>query len=136
MSSIKIPYPKTDTIFGEISYPGLVVEVWLTSRGYQPFEFILDSGADCTMVPRYMASLVGIQLPDVPDTYVRGITSGRMPANKGQLRLRLEGEEFEVRCLFTKSNRTPFLLGRIDFFSLFDVHFDNQNSQIILERLN
>ena len=136
MLSIKIPYPKTDTIFGEISYPGLVVEVWLTSIGYQSFDFILDSGADCTMVPRYMANLVGIQLPDAPDTSVRGITSGRMLAYKGQLRLRLEGEEFEVRCLFTKSNRTPFLLGRVDFFSLFDVHFDNQNCQIILERLN
>lgn len=134
MPSIRIPCPKTATIFGEIFYPGLIVEVWLTSIGYQPFEFILDSGADCTMVPRYMSDLVGIQLPGLPDTYVAGISGRKMPAYKGQLRLRIQSEEFEARCLFTKSNRTPFLLGRVDFFSLFNVHFDGQNCQIILER--
>ena len=136
MLSIKLPYPKKDTIFGEIWYPGLIVEVWLTSIGYQPFEFILDSGADCTLVPQYMANLVGIQIPDLADTYVHGITRQRMPAYKGRLKMRIEGEEFEVRCLFTRSNRTPFLLGRVDFFSLFDVHFNHRDGQITLERLN
>jgi len=82
-----------------------------------------------------MANLVGIQIPDSPDTYVHGITDQYMPAYKGQLKLRIQNQEFEVRCLFTTSNRTPFLLGRLDFFSLFDVRFDNQNSQIILKRL-
>ena len=137
MPSIKIPCPKTSTIFGEVSYPGLIAEVWLTHTGYQPFEFVLDPGADCTMLPRYMANLVGNQIPDLnlPDTYVHGITGQGMPAYKGQIKLKIESEEFEVRCLFTKSNRTPFLLGRVDFFSLFDVHFDNQNQQIVLKRL-
>ena len=35
------------------------------------------------------------------DTSVRGITSGRMLAYKGQLKLRIESEEFKARCLFT-----------------------------------
>ena len=116
MLSIEIPYPKTDTIFGEICYPGLVDEVWLASTGYQPFEFILDSGADCTMVPRYMANLVGIKFSDSPDSYVRGITSRAIPIYKGQLRLRIEGEEFEVRCLFTKSKELLFFLGGLISF--------------------
>ena len=136
MLSIKIPYPKTDTIFGEICYPGLVVEVWLTSRGYQPFEFILDSGADCTLVPRFLANLTGTSLPSTPNAKVYGITKKPMPAYKGQLKLKIETEEFEVRCLFTESNKIPLLLGRVDFFSLFNVHFDNRNNQIVLERLN
>lgn len=136
MLSIRLPCPSTDTIFGEILYPGLIVDVWLASVGYQPFEFILDSGADCTMVPRHMASLVGIQLPDSPDTYISGISGQRMPAYKGQLRMRIRTEEFELRCLFTRSNRTPFLLGRVDFFSLFDVRFDGRNCCIVLERLS
>lgn len=137
MPSIKIPYPKTSTIFGEVGYPGLIVEVWLTHTGYQPFEFVLDPGADCMMLPRFMANLVGCQILDLnsPDTYVHGITGQGMPAYKGQVKLKIESEEFEVRCLFTKSNRMPFLLGRVDFFSLFDVHFDNQNEQIVLTRL-
>lgn len=137
MPSIKIPYPKTTTIFGEVSYPGLIVEVWLTRVGYQPFEFVLDPGADCTMLPRFMANLVGCQILDLnlPDTHVHGITGQGMPAYKGQIKIKIKSEEFEVRCLFTKSNRMPFLLGRVDFFSLFDVHFDIQNEQIVLTRL-
>lgn len=134
MPSIRLTCPKTSTIWGEIFYPGLKVDVWLTLFGYQPFEFILDSGADSTLVPRYMANLVGVQIPPVPDIYVTGITRRRMPAYKGRLRLRIQNEEFEVRCLFTRSNTTAFLLGRLDFFSLFDVHFDGRNGQIVLSR--
>jgi len=76
-----------------------------------------------------------MQLPDSPDTYVAGISGRSIPAYKGQLKLRIQGEEFEARCLFTKSDRTPFLLGRIDVFSLFDIRFDGHNGQIILEKV-
>lgn len=133
-STIRIACPKADTIFGEIFYPGLIIDVWLNSIGYQPFEFILDSGADCTMVPRSISVLLGIRLPTLPDTYVAGISGRGIPAYKGRLKLRIQGEEFEVRCLFTKSDRTPFLLGRLDVFSLFHVHFDGHNCQIILKK--
>lgn len=134
MSSIDIKCPQTDTIFGKIFYPGLIVEVQLRGFGYQPFEFILDSGADCTMVPRYMATLLGVQLPSAPDTYITGIARKRMPAYSGNLKMRIRKEEFEVRCLFTESDRTPFLLGRVDFFSIFDVAFDGNSCHILLTR--
>lgn len=137
MLSIKIPYQyKQSHYFGKICDIGLVVEVWLPSIGYQPFEFALDSGADCTLVPRFLASLTGISLPSTPNAKVHGITKKPMPAYKGQLKLKIETEEFEVRCLFTESNKIPLLLGRVDFFSLFNVYFDNRNNQIVLERLN
>lgn len=134
MPSIKIPCPKTNTIFGEIFYPGLIVDVLLPNVGYQPFEFILDSGADCTMVPRYMATLVGFKLPPSPDTYVTGISARRMAAYRGQLQMRIQQETFTVRCLFTKSDRTPFLLGRVDFFSFFDILFDGNGCNVVLTR--
>ncbi len=133
LSSIILQCPKTPTIFGEIFYPGLVVEILLQNHGYQPFEFILDSGADCTMVPKYIASLVGFNLPDVPDTDVAGI-AGSIPAYKGSLSLRIQQESFKIRCLITESDRTPFLLGRLDFFCLFDVSFAGTDCQIILKR--
>lgn len=81
-----------------------------------------------------MANWVGIRLPNVPDTHVAGISGKRMPAYKGKLKMRIKREEFEVRCLFTKSNRTPFLLGRIDFFTLFGIRFDAQNCRIALKK--
>ncbi len=63
MPSINIPCPKVVGPFGEMFYPGVQVDVKLFNGLYQPFEFILDSGADCTVVPHYMATLVGFTLP-------------------------------------------------------------------------
>ena len=134
MSSIRIPCPKTNTTFGEIIYPGLNVEVLLPNLGFQPFEFILDSGADCTMVPRSMAALVGFSLTSTPDIYVTGIARRPMPAYIGRLNMRIQQETFEVRYLFMQSDRTPFLLGRVDFFSIFDVSFDGNSCSIVLTR--
>lgn len=135
MPSIKISCPKTRGIFGEIFYPGLEVEVLLLHpTGYQPFEFILDSGADCTIVPRYMATLTGIKLPRRANAHMTGVSGKPNACFKGKLNMRLQGQEFEVRCLFTYSNRTPFLLGRVDFFSIFQVSFDGNSCDIILTK--
>lgn len=133
MPSIRLDCPRTDTDFGEIFCPEFLVEVLLATGIYQPFSFLLDSGADCTLVPRGMANLVGAQLPSVPNASVAGIYGRAMPAYRGKLKLRIRKEELEVRCLFTESNRTPFLLGRVDFFSFFDIDFISRNCHIILK---
>jgi len=135
LPSIRIECPKTHTNFGELFYPGLMVDVWLPSKGYQPFEFILDSGADCTVVPLDMSHLVGYHLPKKPDATISGIINKPIEAYKGEMKLRISNEEFEVRCLFINSNTAPFLLGRLDFFSMFDIHFEGRNSHIILEKV-
>lgn len=135
MLSIRLDCPKTDTDFGEVFYPEFNVEIFLATGVYQPFAFILDSGADCTLVPRGVANLVGFQLPSRADASVTGIFGRPMPAYKGRLKLRIRDEELNVRCLFTESNRTPFLLGRVDFFSNFDIEFSSQNCHIILKKL-
>ncbi|MFC1956302.1 aspartyl protease family protein [Chloroflexota bacterium] len=135
MPFIRLDCPKTDTDFGECFYPEFNVEIFLASGVYQPFAFILDSGADCTLVPRDVANWVGFHFPGTPDASVTGIFGRPMPAYKGQLKLRIRDEELNVRCLFTESNRTPFLLGRVDFFSKFDIKFSGQNCHIVLKKL-
>ncbi len=120
--------------FGEIFYPGLEADVLLHPTGYQPFEFILDSGADCTIVPRYMASLTGVKLPRLANAHMTGVSGRTTACYKGELNMRIQGQEFKVRCLFTYSNRTPFLLGRVDFFDIFQVSFDGHSCDITLTR--
>lgn len=134
--SIRIPYTKKQTIFGEVSNPLIVIQV-LTQQGYQRFIFLIDSGADCTMVPRYMARLVGINLGSQPDTLIRGVEATRrgLRAYKGELKVRLGGEEFSLRCLITESDNTPLVLGRLDFFSKFNVTFDSTKEEVILEKI-
>ena len=134
MLSIRIPYTKKQTIFGEVCNPQIIIQV-LTQYGYQRFIFLIDSGADCTIVPRAMARLVGINLGSQPDTLIRGAKATRrgLRAYKGELKVRFAGEEFSLRCLITESDRTPFLLGRLDFFSKFNVTF--AKDEVILEKI-
>ena len=115
-------------------YPGLIVEILLDSGKYLPIEFILDSGADCTVVPHYLASITGNHLPDKPNAHMTGIAGVSMPCYKGNLSLRIHGEKFSVRCLFAESDKTPFLIGRIDFFSTFQILFDGNDCSIVLTR--
>ena len=136
MLSIRIPCPSiVDPHFGQLFFPGLEVAVKLSDGTFQPFEFILDSGADCTMVPRAMAHLTGFTLPSTPNATVSGISGRPISAYTGNMTLKIQNEEFVVRCLFTVSDRTPFLLGRVDFFSFFSVKFDGRNYLITLKRM-
>ena len=135
LQSIKIDCPKTNTCFGEILYPGLTIGVKLASGAYQPIEFILDSGADITTVPRSLSQLVGFSLPSDPDTFLTDASGGRTPCFKGRLHLQLQDIYFEIRCLFSDSDQTPFLLGRLDFFSLFNIYIHGSNCHIILEKI-
>jgi len=84
-----------------------------------------------------MADLVGINLGSQPDTLIRGVeaTKRGLRAHKGELNVRFGGEEFSLRCLITESDRTPFLLGRLDFFSRFNITFDNAKEEVILEKI-
>lgn len=134
MQSIKLTCPKTQTPFGEMFYPGVTVDVLLDSGQYLPIEFILDSGADCTIAPHALAQLTGNHLSSIPDAHMTGVAGISMPCFKGNLSLRIGGEKLDVRCLFTESDSTPFLLGRIDFFSSFEILFDGNNCSIVLTK--
>jgi len=134
LQSIKLACPKTQTPFGEMFYPGLIVGVLLDSGKYQTFEFILDSGADCTVAPHYLAEMTGNHLTITPDAYMTGIAGVEMPCHKGKLSLKIRDLKFDVRCLFTESDNTLFLLGRLDFFSSFKILFDGSQCNIILTR--
>ena len=76
-----------------------------------------------------------IKLPRAADVWMKGVSGRLMGAHKHSLDLKIQGEKIQVRCMITKSDRTPFLLGRIDFFDQFDVIFDNKNQKIVLNRL-
>ncbi len=135
MPSIELTCPKTDTPFGEMFFPGVVAEILLSSGKYQSFEFILDSGADCTILPHFVASLTGNHLPKRADAHMTGVMGISQACYKGEVSLKIGTQEFQVRCLFTGSNKTPFLIGRIDFFSIFRILFDGNDCNIVLTRL-
>ncbi len=128
MQPIKISCPDTTTCYGNVFLPKMTILVKLWTNKYQLFEFIVDSGADCTILPKGMANLVGVLLPSIPDTYMQDATGNKTPAYKGTIAIRFNTESLTLRCLFTDSNTSPLLLGRLDFFDKYDIHFKGKNS--------
>ena len=101
-----------------------------------PVRLLLDTGADCTMVPKSLGELAGVDFSRLRATTVTGVEGRGVNAYFGTIRLRIA--EFvlpPIPCLFGASERTPLLLGREGFFDLFDVAFDNRRKKVVLTRL-
>lgn len=130
---MRIDYPLNEetTPYGPLLTPLILLEV-STLYGWRPFRFLLDTGAELTMVPESLAETVGINLSKCAKEYSLGIEGRPLPAKVGSITLRLGSEILPVRCHFLKAEHTPYLLGRMDLFSRFDIFFHNQQRRVSL----
>ena len=127
--SIQFPLSDVNTKLGVIPTPLLIIPV-LTKFGYQSYQFLFDTGADFTMLPRYMAEDIGTNLKTLPQARSYGIEDRGIVVFIGHLTVKFAAEELSIRCLFSEKDTTPFLLGRMDIFSHFNVHFDNRRKKV------
>lgn len=127
--SIEFPLIDVNTKFGTIPTPLLTIFV-LTKFGYQSYQFLFDTGADFTMLPRYMAEDIGINLKTLPQTRSYGIENKGIRVYIGNIKIKLGTEKLKIRCLFSEKDTTPFLLGRIDIFLHFNINFDNKRKKV------
>lgn len=127
--SIEFPLINKRTSFGIIPDSLIPVEI-LTKFGYQTLQFILDTGADFTMLPHHMADLIGIDLASCPKGTSYGIEGRGVRVYMSKIHVKIGQVETKVRCLFCERESTPYILGRADVFSAFNIVFDNQNKKI------
>ncbi|MBI3318471.1 MAG: retroviral-like aspartic protease family protein [Candidatus Omnitrophica bacterium] len=96
-------------------------------------QFILDTGADFTMLPHHMAELVGVNLKRSPAGRSLGIEGGHgIKTWLDRIDLTIGSYPVRLRCLFSANERTPYLLGRADLFSAFSITFDTRRRKIRL----
>jgi len=127
--SIVFPLSDVNTKFGTIPTPLLTISV-LTKFGYQSYQFLFDTGADFTMLPRYMAEDIGVNTKTLPQIRSYGIEDRGINVFIGKIKVKFASEELTVRCLFSEKDTTPFLLGRIDIFTHFNIAFDNIHKKV------
>ena len=133
-ASITFPLEETQTAFGRLVIPRIAVEV-RTIYGYQAYRFLLDTGADFTMLPRFMAADLGIDISRCRRLRSIGIEGKAITSYLSTMHIRLTSWEFDLACLISKKDTTPFILGRMGVFNRFTIFFDNRRKRIVLTKI-
>ena len=107
--SIEFPLVNKKTSFGIIPNPVIPVEL-LTKFGYQTLQFILDTGADFTMLPHHMANVIGIDLTVCPQNISYGIEGNGVKVTASKIQIRIDKVELKIRCFFSEKETTPYIL--------------------------
>ena len=123
---IKFPLGKKRISLGTVADPIVTLPVQ-TKFGYENFDFLLDTGADCTMLPKSLADELGIDLSRVKKERFYGIEGEGILVYIGRITLKIGKRPLRIRCVFSEKETTPFILGRMDIFSHFSIFFDNKN---------
>ena len=91
---------------------------------------IIDTGADYTLLPRFLASLLGIDFAKdcrIIDTQGVG-GSSRVYLFKDKIKVRIGDFHRQIPLGFLDNDYIPPLLGRHEFFETFRVVFEKFNT--------
>ena len=98
-----------------------------TVRGYLPFDFLIDTGADCSMIPASIAETeLGVPLARLPHDVFFGIEGHGIRVYRGWLPIKIGPYPLRVRCVFSTREHGPLILGRLGVFRHFSIAFDNR----------
>lgn len=86
-------------------------------------EFLVDSGADISVIPYEAGIYLGFQLESAESIAdIEGI-GGSMPFVIRELQIAIGEYEFSARVAWSLSDEVPYLLGRMDIFDRFRIEF-------------
>ena len=123
--SVEFPFGTKVISLGRIADPVIPILV-RTQRGYLPFDFLIDTGADCSMIPASIAETeLGVRLSQCPQDLFFGIEGTGVRVYRGSLSLKIGTHPLRVRCVFSTHEHCPLILGRMDVFRHFSITFDN-----------
>jgi len=97
---------------GRIFRPYIPVQLNTREAGWKSFDFIVDTGADFTMLPFYMADILGIKLKKSDEDKSTGIGGFEVKTWKIQIPVMIGKWQFVIPASITSENLTPLLLGR------------------------
>lgn len=112
----KLSIFKTDSIIPKVTIPVK------TKFGYRKEVFLLDTGADITMLPASAKELFD-RLFESCSQLVYGIEGKSVNIIKSRIKMKICEREIDVRCVFSQRDDIPFILGRLDILKKFNIHF-------------
>jgi len=131
---MEFPLSEKPTRFGRLPDPKIPV-ILHTLQGLVRVNFLLDTGADFTMLPKHLAAEMGIDLTHCPTDRSVGIEGRGIRVHLSPITVNIGPHQLTLRCLFAEREGIPYILGRADLFDHFSVTFDNRRKRIVLTRL-
>jgi len=111
------------------------ITVTLCNAGFEvPVEGLVDSGCTLTLVNSEFAEALGIDLSTCSEVPIGGV-GAVVQARMAEINLRVQGFNYEFRSpvAFTDNLPVPILLGQLNFFQHFDVHFQKKHHKFTLD---
>lgn len=127
MPEIEFPYIQQESkIFGKILRPLIPIEIFSeSSNDWIPIDEVLaDTGADVTILPRFIGEMLVEDITTGEYMEIRGITpSSALIAFLHQMKMRIGDEEFKLPVAIADSNAVPSIFGRISGLDRFEASF-------------
>lgn len=127
--AVVIPFEEQKTsIFGVIKRPVANVSFWsITLKKWVPVRMVVDTGADYTLLPKWVAGKLGVNLDRDCRKYKTAGVGGEENVFllKSEWRAKIGEWEESVVLGFIGDSNVPPLLGRLKFMEKFKVTFAN-----------
>ncbi|MDZ7586368.1 MAG: aspartyl protease family protein [Patescibacteria group bacterium] len=131
---LTIPYQQTlYKHFGNAINPQVKIPV-KTITGYKKIEFLIDSGAVVSALPKTMAVELGVNLSELPRITIEGFAGQKTFAYRGEFVIMIGNEEVIIPVVFSENPQASNILGRIGFFDQFNILFDAEDQSIIISK--
>jgi hypothetical protein len=122
------PYQKEDSVLFGVTYRPVVDFEVKTRFGWIPVLAYADSGADITLLPSSFLYFLNAKFTEEEVKEIGGVGGGRVPVIVREVELRMCEEVIRVKVAIALIKDTPYLLGREDIFSHFDICFRNKKT--------
>lgn len=131
---LTIPYQQTlYKHFGNAINPQVKLPV-KTITGYKEMEFLIDSGAVVSALPKTLAEDLGVELTELPRITIEGFAGQKTFAYQGEFVIKIGREEVPIPVVFSENPQANNILGRIGFFDQFNITFDAKSQTITISR--
>lgn len=121
--------------FGNVFEPLIKIPVVYPQQGVKNLQFLLDSGALVSSLPREEATNLGYEsLADLQRSTFRGYGGTSSFAYKGEMTILVKDEEVTIPVVFTEAVGTKKILGRSGFFQEFSVNFNSKRKVIEIRK--
>lgn len=105
-----------------------------TQNGYEKWEFLIDSGAVISSLPREWAEKTGQNLAFLKRSTFRGFGGMTSTAYQGDMTILLGEEEYHLPVVFTEAGGTKSLIGRKGFFQDYSLYFNHMEKSIEIRK--